>query len=174
MIELTFSMMDTWWSMFAYLPFAVGVVTFNRYNKLVEYFGDGTIDLDNAVDNFYIMLMNSTHVFTATHTLRTDVSANQIATAFGYVQSTGADTGKSLGTVTWVESSGTVTWDSPDIQWTASGGSIAADDGVVFADESVSVVDALMYSLDFGGTQTATDGGNFNINHNASGIFSIP
>ena len=156
------------------LPFMVGVVTFNRYNKLVEYAGDNTIDLDDAVNQFYIMLMNATHVFTATNTIRTDVSANRIATANGYVQSTGADTGKSLGTVTWVEASGTVTWDAPDIQWTASGGSIAADDGVVFADESVGVTDALMYSLDFGGTQTATDGGNFNINHNASGIFSIP
>ena len=151
-----------------------GAVTFNRYNKLFEYAGDNTIDLDDAVDQFYIMLMNATHVFTAANTLRTDVSANQIATANGYTQSTGGDTGKSMGTVTWVESGGVVTWDSPDIQWTASGGSIVADDAVTFADESVGVADAIMYSLDFGGTQTATDGGTFNLNNNASGIFSVP
>lgn len=149
-------------------------VTFNRYNKMIEYIGDNTIDLDAGATTFYIMLMNSSHTFTATHTQRTDVSANQIATQFGYTQSTGGGTGKSIGTPTWVESSGTLTWDSADITWTASGGSIAADDGVVFDDSTTSPADAVMYSLDFGGTQTATDGGTFNINHNASGIFTIP
>ena len=154
------------------LHIAGGAVTFNRYNKMIEYIGDNTIDLDNVTNTFFIMLMNSSHTFTATNTQRTDVSANQIATANGYTQATGGGTGQALGTVTWTESSGTLTWDAADIQWTASGGSIAADDGVVFYDPAAS--DELMYSLDFGGTQTATDGGNFNINHNASGIFSIP
>lgn len=145
-------------------------VTVNRYNKLVEYAGDNTMDLD--ADTFAIMLMNSSHVFTATNTVRTDVSANQIATANGYTQATGAGTGKLLTSVTWVESSGTVTFDAADVSWTASGGSIAADDAVLFDDTAA--LDELMFSFDFGGTQTATDGGNFNINWNASGIFTIP
>lgn len=149
-------------------------VTFNRYNKMLEYIGDNTIDLDDNTIGFFIMLMNSSHTFTATNTIRTDVSANQIATANGYTQATGGGTGKQVGTATWVESSGTLTWDHPDITWTASGGSIAADDGVVFDDDATAAVDALMYSLDFGGTQTATDGGTFNVNPNASGVFTIP
>lgn len=145
-------------------------VTVNRYNKAIEYIGDNTIDLDT--DSFAIMLMNSSHVFTATHTQRTDVSANQIATANGYTQATGGGTGKLLTSVTWTESSGTLTWDAADVSWTASGGSIAADDAVVFDDTATN--DELMFSFDFGGTQTATDGGTFNINWNASGIFTIP
>jgi len=147
-------------------------VTINRYNKWVEYFGDNSVDLDN--DQFFHMLMNATHVFTATHTIRTDVSANQIAAGNGYVQAVGGLTGKELGTPTWVESSGTVTFDAVDTTWTASGGSIGpADDCVLFDDTSSTPVDALAYSIDFGGSETAGDGTDFKITWNGSGIFTV-
>lgn len=144
-------------------------VTFNRYNKFIEYFGDGTIDLDT--DSFAGMLMNSSHVFTATHTQRTDVSANQISTANGYTQATGGGTGKLLTSVTWVESSGTLTFDSADVSWSASGGSIAADDFVVFDDTAA--LDELCWSIDFDGTQTAGDGTTFLITVHNSGWFTV-
>ena len=143
-------------------------VTVNWYNKTAEYMGDGSIDLDT--DSFYAMLMNSSHTFTATNTQRTDVSANQIATANGYTQATGGGTGKALTSVTWTESSGTVTFDFADITWTASGGSIAADDCVLFDDTATN--DELLCSIDFDGTQTAGDGTNFVISPNASGLFT--
>ncbi len=145
------------------------MATIHRYNKFPEYFGDNTIDLDG--DTFAAMLMNSSHVFTATQTQRTDVSANQIATANGYTQATGGGTGKLLTSVTWVESSGTTTFDSADISWSASGGSIAADDCVIFSDTATN--DELCWSVDFTGTETAGDGTTFLITVNGSGWFSI-
>ena len=148
------------------------VVSINRYNKWVEYFGDNSVDLD--ADQFFHMLMNSTHVFTAAHTIRTDVSANQIATGFGYTQATGGLTGKELGTPTWVESSGTVTFDAVDTTWTASGGDIGpADDCVLFDDTSSAPVDALAYSIDFGASETAGDGTDFKITWAGAGIFTV-
>jgi hypothetical protein len=147
-------------------------VSINRYNKFPEYFGDNSIDLDD--DAPYHMLMNSSHVFTATHTIRTDVSANQLATGNGYTQATGGLTGKALGTPTWVESSGTITFDATDTTWTASGGAIGpADDCVLFDDTSTAPVDALMYSIEFAQSETAGDGTNFVLTWNASGIFTV-
>ena len=135
-------------------------VTINRYNKWPEFFGDNTADLD--ADTFDVMLMNSSHVFTATNTIRANVSANQIATGNGYTQATGGGTGELLASVTWVESSGTVTFDAADTTWTAGGGSIGpADDAVITDDSTTAVVDALAYSIDFGGSETAGDGTDF-------------
>lgn len=148
------------------------VVSINRYNKWPEYFGDGTADLDD--DAFYHMLMNSTHAFSATDTIQANVSANQLSTQFGYVQAVGGLTGEILLTPTWVESSGTITFDAVDTTWTASGGSIGpADDCVLFDDTTTAVVDALMYSIDFDGSETAGDGTDFKITWNGSGIFTV-
>lgn len=139
-------------------------VTINKYNKFGEYFGDGTIDLDG--DTFKLALMNSSHVFTATNTVWANVSANDLGTANGYTAA-----GQALTSVTWVESSGVVTWDSADVTWTAAGGSIAADDGVLYSDTAAS--DELAFSIDFDGTQTAGDGTDFKVVWNASGIFTL-
>ncbi len=148
------------------------VVSINRYNKWPEYFGDNTADLDD--DAFYQMLMNASHVFTATNTIRTDVSTNQIATANGYTQATGGGTGEILLTTTWVESAGVVTFDAVDTTWTASGGSIGpATDLVLFDDTTTAVVDALAYSIDFDASETAGDGTDFKITWNGSGIFTV-
>ncbi len=147
-------------------------VSINRYNKWPEYFGDNTVDLD--ADQLFHMLMNSSHVFTATQTIRTDVSTNQIATQFGYTQATGGLTGEELASITWVESGGTVTFDAADTTWTASGGSIGpADDCVLFDDTATAAVDALAYSIEFDAPETAGDGTNFVITWNGSGIFTV-
>lgn len=139
-------------------------VTINRYNQFPEYFGDNTIDLDN--DTFKLELYNSSHTYTATNTVRADISANALSTANGYT-----NPGQNLASVTWVNSSGTITFDAADVTWTASGGSIAADDGVIYSDTAAS--DQLCYSVDFSGTQTAGSGTNFVVTWNASGIFTV-
>lgn len=144
-------------------------VTFNRYNKFPEYFGDNTIDLDG--DSFAAMLMNSSHVFTATHTQRANIAANQISTANGYTQATGGGTGKLLSSVTWVENAGTLTFDSADVSWSASGGPIAADDLSVFSDTAAG--DELCFDIDFGGTQTAGDGTTFLVTVHVDGWFTL-
>lgn len=145
-------------------------VTINRYNKFPEYFGDNTIDLD--ADTFDIILMNSTHVFTATNTLKSQISANEIPTGNGYTQ--GAE---ALTSVTWTESSGTLTFDAADASWTASGGPIPTSgdctDAVIYDESATAVVDALCYSIDFGQAESAGDGTDFKITFHASGIFTL-
>lgn len=140
------------------------MATISIYNKFKEYIADGSIDLDT--DTFKIILLDSSHTFTATNTQLTDVSANEIANGNGYT--TG---GATLSSVTWTESSGTVTFDAADVTWTASGGSITATDAVIYDDTSTG--DLLVASIDFGGSQTAGDGTDFKITWNASGIFTL-
>lgn len=142
-------------------------VTINFYNKFIEYVGDGGIDLDN--DTFDIILMNSSHVFTATNTIKANISANEIATGNGYTQGD-----KTLTTPTWLESSGTLTFDAADVTWTAAGGSIGpATDAVIYSETATTPADALMCSIDFDGAQTAGDGTDFKITFSVSGIFTI-
>lgn len=144
------------------------VVTINRYNQFPEFFGDNGIDLDTDV--FKIELYNVSHVFTAANTARANISANALATNFGYT-----NPGQNLTSVTWVNVTGTITWDAADNTWSASGGSIGpAEDAVIYSDTStVPAVDLLAYSIDFGGPETAGDGTNFVITFNASGIFTV-
>ena len=139
-------------------------VTINFYNEFVHHVGLGVIDLDS--DTFDIILMNTSHTFTATHATKSQISANEIATANGYTQ--GAEV---LASVTWTESSGTATFDAADSSWTASGGSITASDGVIYSETAAA--DELMCSIDFDGSQSAGDGTDFIVSYNASGIFTI-
>ncbi len=153
------------------VPLFFGVVSINFYNKFVEYMGEGGIDIDD--DTFDIILMNSTHVFTATHDRKTDIGANEIPTGNGYTQ--GAEV---LASITWVESGGVVTWDVADTVWTASGGPIPISgdctDAVIYSETStIPAADLLVCSIDFDGTESAGAGTNFQITYNASGIFTI-
>lgn len=145
-------------------------VTINRYNQFAEFFGDATIDLDTHT--FDIILMNSTHAFTAANTLKSQIAANEIPTGNGYTQ--GAE---ALVSVTWVSAGAVQTWDAADASWTASGGPIPTSgdctDAVIYDEDATAVVDALCYSIDFGQAESAGDGTDFIIAFNASGIFTL-
>lgn len=147
-----------------------GVVTINFYNQFVEFMGDATIDMDTHA--FDIILMNSTHVYTAANTLKSDIAANEIPTGNGYTQ--GAE---ALLSITWVEASGVITWDSADAVWAASGGPIPTSgdctDAVIYDEDATVVVDALVCSIDFGQAESAGSGTNFEVRPNASGWFTI-
>jgi hypothetical protein len=91
------------------------------YNKAKEFIGDGTIDLDEGDAFFSVVLLDSGYTPALTHSTYADISSDEIANGNGYT--TGGDF---PGSVTWTESSGTVTFDSADPSWTASGGSITA------------------------------------------------
>ena len=142
-------------------------VTIQNYNKMVEHAGDNTVDMDG--DTFKGELYNSTHTFTATHTQRSDIVANALATANGYT-----NPGQNLTTPTWVEASGTVTFDAADQVWTAAGGSIGpARHMVIYSDTATVPVDALLLNINFGQDETAGDGTDFRVNFNVTGIFQI-
>ncbi len=143
-------------------------VTIFAYDQYAEFFGDNGIDLD--LDTFKVELYNSTHVFTATNTNRSQISTNALATAFGYI-----NPGQDIASRTWTTASGNQTFDGADTVWTASGGSIGpARFAVKYSDTSTSpFADLLGLDVNFGQDETAGDGTDFKITWNASGLFQI-
>lgn len=139
------------------------------YNKTKEFLGDGTLDLDTDTIKC-ALFQSSSNCATLTWDEFGDLT-NEVAAGTGYVAN-----GYTL-TASWVESSGTVTFDSDDPSWTASGGSIVARFAVVYANVTRNgVTDPLIcYSLldNTPDNVTATDGNVLSITMHASGIFTV-
>ena len=140
------------------------------YNEFTEYSMDGTMDLDADTFNMGLYLSTS-NAATLTNSGRASLT-NQVATANGYTQP-----GQALTSVTWSRVGGTTTFDSADVVWTASGGSITARYAVIDDDTvTTPVADPLVcYSLldTTPADVTATDGNTLTIAPNASGIFTL-
>ena len=129
---------------------------------------DGTIDLDTH--SFKVALLASTWTPNlATNAVWADISVNDLATANGYTAG-----GAALGTPTWTNSSGTMTFDAVDPEWTATGGSITARYAVIYDDTAASD-DLLCYCLldTAPADVTATTGNVFLIELHANGIFTL-
>lgn len=141
------------------------------YNKFKEYMADGSIDLDG--DSFKVALYQSTsNAATLTNSLKGDLT-NEVAVPSPPV---GYTAGGVAVTQTWVESSGTVTFDSDDPAWTASGGSIVARFAVLWDDTPVSPLDPLVcFSLldNTPADVTVTDGNTLTLQLNANGYFQV-
>lgn len=145
-----------------------GVVTINFYDLAIMDGLEGNADYDT--DTFTAELYNSTHVFTAANTQRSDVSANALSTGNGYT-----NPGQDLVSNALTQPvAGTTQWDANDVSWTASGGSIGpADDCVIYNQTETTPVDSLVCSIDFGASETAGSGTDFKITFHANGIFRI-
>ena len=139
-----------------------------KYNTFPEYFGDGTIDLDD--DAFKMQLHTSSYTPTADgDAVRADLS-DEHANANGYT------TAGFAVAVTWVRSTATVTFDSADGVWTASGGSIVCRYAVVYDDTPAAPLDPLcFYSLldNAPADVTVTTGNQLTVAINASGCFTV-
>ena len=119
---------------------------------------DGNIDFNSHA--FKIMLMSSSFSFDQdAHAVWADVSSSELADGNGY--STG---GQSLTLDSLTEDDtndrGEASFD--DVTWTASGGSIGPSAGAIIIDDT-HASDCIVGYIDFGGAQTATDGGSFQI-----------
>lgn len=120
---------------------------------------------DYDADVFKITLHNG-YTFDSAHDTFSDVSGSEIATGSGYTQQT-----KQLASVTVGQTGGTFVFDAGNVIWVASGGTIGpATDSWVYDDTSTG--DRLIFNLDFGASESAPDGSEFQINWNASGIFT--
>jgi hypothetical protein len=138
-------------------------VVYSAPDTFLELMGDNSIDMDG--DTFKIALLNA-YTFDAAHDEWADVSAAELATGNGYTSP-----GQNLASVTWGQTGGTVVFDAANVTWTASGGSIGpSTDAEIYSDTSVN--DKLVCNIDFGASESAGDGSNFQINFNASGIFT--
>ena len=145
-------------------------VAIKFYDQTAELIGDASVDLDAAADWFH-MLTTTGFAFLATETVRTEVT-EEISAGNGYTQTDGATAGEILASNTWTETTGTVTFDAADTQWTASGGSIIASDVVLFDTSPTTPLNPILLSVDFDGQQTAGNGTNFLIAWNGSGIWT--
>src|SRR5688572_26439340 len=100
----------------------MAVGNFTLFNKAKKKLGDGTIDLDTH--SFLVILCGSSQALAANFAgASTDCRyadlTGELSTANGYTQKN-----KALGSVTWNESSGTVTFDAADTAWTLTGAGI--------------------------------------------------
>lgn len=136
------------------------------YDSFLEFMGDNTIDMDG--DTFKVALYTSaSNAATITNGDKAALT-NEVANANGYT--TGGNT---LASVTWSQTSGTVTFDSADTVWTASGGSIVSHFAVIYSDTSITDKLVAFSLLDnTPGDITVTDGNTLTIQMNASGIFT--
>lgn len=141
--------------------------TLTLYHSFKTKLGNKEIDLDT--DTFKVMLTTSSYTPDAsTHDEKADVT-NELGTANGYTAG-----GATLGSLTWSNSGGTITWDAADTTWTASGGSLVARYGVIYDDTATG--DPLVGYVLLDSTPadvTATTGNTLTIAWNASGILTL-
>lgn len=136
---------------------------------------DGTIDLDEGDAFFAFCLLTNAYTIDLTDTTYADISADEVANANGYTTGGEGATNITLSHVT-----GTVTFDSDDVVWTAAGGSIVARNCALVhintgaglpqaADKLISV----FLLDDTPADVTATDGADLKVQMHASGIFTL-
>jgi hypothetical protein len=137
-------------------------VTISLYNHTAARFASGA----NAVGDTYKVKLLSAATFDATHTTLTATGGTEATAGTGYTAG-----GQALANVavTTVTTDG-AKFDADDLTWTASGGSIEAAYAIIYNDTDTD--DPPVAFIDFDGTQTATDGTDFLLVWNASGIFT--
>lgn len=149
-------------------------VAIDHHDQFVELMGDFAAAYTGwPNDTLDIIIMNSTHAFNATNTVKTDIDANEIPTNNGYTQ--GAEVLSSV--VSVQPSAGVWMLDAADASWTASGGPIPssgdATDAVIYDETITTPLDALMFDIDFGQAESAGNGTDFIISFDANGICRI-
>lgn len=141
---------------------------FKLYEAAKLGIANGEIDLDthSFKINLYLSTSNC-NTLSGTTTLAS--LTNQVATAFGYTQSTKAVT------ITTANASGTITVDeTTNPVWTASGGAITARYAVVYDDTHASKQALGVVVLDTAPADvSATDGNTLTITWPVGGLFSI-
>lgn len=117
-------------------------------------------NINFSSDTIKIILMNDSFAFNKdTHATLADVTANQLATEYGYTQND-----ETLANVSVSEDDTndkcTVTWDDPS--WTASGGSIGPTGSCCLIDDTTAD-DTVIGCIDFGTDYTIPNGTTFSI-----------
>lgn len=135
------------------------------YDSYIEALGDGTFDMDG--DTFKVALFTSSHTPSATDTAYSGL-ANEVANGNGYTTA-----GEALTSVSWSQTSGTLTFDAANTVWTASGGSIVARYFVLYS-VTATGNDLVCYGLldDTPADVTTTDTNALTLTWNGSGIFT--
>jgi len=139
-------------------------------------------------DVFYEKLGNELHDLNATDTIKmglilsgwtpnteTDVSYSVIAGSYEHAANYGYTAGGDVVAATYDAAAGTLTFDVADNVWTAEGGSILARYALLYNSSSGGTNDLIAYCLmdNSPADVEATDGNEFGVTINASGVFTI-
>lgn len=137
-------------------------VTVSLYNHTAKRFADGS----NAVGDTYKVKLLTAATFDATHTTLAATGGTEATTGTGYTAGGQALAGVAVTTITTNDAK----FDADDVSWTASSGAITASYAILYNDTDTD--DPPVAFIDFGGSQSASDGTDFIIVWNASGIFT--
>ena len=129
------------------------------YSRFKANLMNKIVDLESDV--IKIILLDTNHSFTASNTILTDVSGNELAATGGY--STGGNTLASKA----VTEAATTKWDAADTAWTSA--TFTAFHAVIYDNTAT---DNLVASIDFGGGKTVA-AGTFTIQFDSSGIITL-
>lgn len=136
------------------------------YHNILAAAMSGTVDLDS--DTTKVILVTDSYTPNADHTQKSDTGANELSTGSGYTAGGVAVTP----TVSDVDASNSVTYDTTDPSWTASGGPIGPFRYAIWYDDT-HANDLLIYLFDFGSNQTGNDGATIKVTVATGGLFSI-
>jgi hypothetical protein len=137
-------------------------VTVSVYNHTAARFASGA----NASSDTYKVKLLTAATFDATHTTLTATGGTEATTGTGYTAGGATLANVAVTTVTTNDAK----FDADDVTWTASGGSITASYAILYNDTDTD--DPPVAFIDFGGSESASDGTDFLIVWNASGIFT--
>ena len=137
-------------------------VTVSVYNHTAARFASGA----NAAGDTYKVKLLTAATFDATHTTLTATGGTEATTGTGYTAGGATLANVAVTTVTTNDAK----FDADDVTWTASGGSITASYAILYNDTDTD--DPPVAFIDFGGSESASDGTDFLIVWNASGIFT--
>lgn len=146
-------------------------VTITPYNHTAAKLQ--TLDIDANAANFKVELLNDSASFTGSHTAKSSVDNSGAYEVYGNGWAQGGEALASV-TVTTVNTNASM-FDAADLSITATGGAIGpAYKALLYVDEGgAGTTKTPLFFIAFGESKTASEGNTFNINWNASGIFTI-
>jgi len=122
----------------------------NHYKYLLK-----TKQIDESSDTYKIILMESGFTFDKdAHAELADVTADQLATGYGYTQNSKTLTGVSI-TENDTTDKAETRW--ADVTWTAAGGSIGPACAAIVYNDTVTN-DPIAFCIEFGVNKTTEDG----------------
>lgn len=133
-------------------------MAFVVYDTLKEYMGDGTIDLDDTTEGrFRAALVTSSYPASNANTVFANISSFLATNTSANVVN--------VDSVEWNRVGPTVTWQSNQVVFTASGGTMTGRYVVVFdsIDAADDATDPLIGYFDLGGDEAVNDGGTLTI-----------
>jgi hypothetical protein len=139
-------------------------VTVSPFDHNAQRFASGA----NASTDTYRVALYTSATFLASATTLAGITKTEVASGNGYTTAGASLTSVAITQVTTNDAK----FDANDVSWTVpAGGSLTASYGILYNDTDTN--DPPLLFIDFGGSQTVTDGGIFQIIWDANGIFTF-